>query len=131
MPPEFSMKAIGHQWYWRYEYSDFSNLIFDSYMIPTTDLVLGDPRLLDVDHRACIPYHTTARIVVTSIDVIHSLAVPSLGVKVDAIPGRLNQVSVSPTMCGVLFGICSEICGANHAFMPISLEVVSPNTLQN
>lgn len=130
MPPEFSIKAVGHQWYWSYEYSDLASVILDSYITPTTDLVVGDPRLLDVDHRACLPYHTTARVVVTSMDVIHSFAVPSLGVKVDAIPGRLNQVAVSPTICGVLFGMCSEICGANHAFMPIRLEVVSPSTFQ-
>lgn len=93
--------------------------------MPEDDLVEGDYRLLEVDNRLCLPLNLITRLVVTSTDVIHSLAVPSLGVKVDAIPGRLNQVSIQPNRYGVFYGICSEICGANHALMPIVVEVVT------
>nr|WOX01727.1 cytochrome c oxidase subunit II [Oncomelania hupensis]WOX01740.1 cytochrome c oxidase subunit II [Oncomelania hupensis]WOX01753.1 cytochrome c oxidase subunit II [Oncomelania hupensis]WOX01766.1 cytochrome c oxidase subunit II [Oncomelania hupensis]WOX01779.1 cytochrome c oxidase subunit II [Oncomelania hupensis] len=119
-----TVKSIGHQWYWSYEYSDFLNIEFDSYMIPTGDLESGDFRLLEVDHRVVLPTSTDIRILVTSADVIHSWAVPSLGVKADAIPGRLNQLSFFIKHPGVFYGQCSEICGANHSFMPIVVEAI-------
>nr|WRW54347.1 cytochrome c oxidase subunit 2 [Citrus maxima] len=120
--PAITIKAIGHQWYWTYEYSDYNSsdeqsLIFDSYMIPEDDLELGQLRLLEVDNRVVVPAKTHLRIIVTSADVLHSWAVPSLGVKCDAVPGRLNQISISVQREGVYYGQCSEICGTNHAFM--------------
>nr|YP_009317673.1 cytochrome c oxidase subunit II [Melophus lathami]AOY34846.1 cytochrome c oxidase subunit II [Melophus lathami] len=123
--PDLTMKAIGHQWYWTYEYTDVKDLTFDSYMIPTTDLPLGHFRLLEVDHRAIVPMNSTIRVIVTADDVIHSWAVPSLAVKTDAIPGRLNQTSFFASRPGVFYGQCSEICGANHSFMPIVVESTS------
>nr|QHE65361.1 cytochrome c oxidase subunit II [Neptuneopsis gilchristi] len=123
-----TVKTIGHQWYWSYEYSDFLDIEFDSYMIPSNELEPGDFRLLEVDHRVILPTQTDIRVLVTSADVIHSWAVPSLGVKVDAIPGRLNQLSFFIKYPGIFYGQCSEICGANHSFMPIVLEAVPLKT---
>nr|YP_009944007.1 cytochrome c oxidase subunit II [Rhabdornis inornatus]QOD95851.1 cytochrome c oxidase subunit II [Rhabdornis inornatus] len=120
--PDLTLKAIGHQWYWTYEYTDFKELTFDSYMIPTSDLPLGHFRLLEVDHRVIVPTKSKVRVIVTADDVLHSWAVPSLGVKTDAIPGRLNQTSFLASRPGVYYGQCSEICGANHSFMPIVVE---------
>nr|QLI49135.1 cytochrome c oxidase subunit II [Natrix natrix] len=120
--PYLTIKATGHQWYWNYEYSDKTSISFDSYMIQTKDLQNGSPRLLEVDHRMIMPTNLQARIVVTAEDVLHSWAVPSLGVKVDAVPGRLNQIPLATSRTGVYFGQCSEICGANHSFMPIAVE---------
>nr|ALR69114.1 cytochrome c oxidase subunit II [Garrulax lanceolatus] len=122
--PDLTLKAIGHQWYWTYEYTDFKDLTFDSYMTPTTELPLGHFRLLEVDHRVIVPMNSTIRVIVTADDVLHSWAVPSLGVKTDAIPGRLNQTSFLTPRPGVYYGQCSEICGANHSFMPIVVEAV-------
>nr|YP_009743682.1 cytochrome c oxidase subunit II [Notocochlis gualtieriana]QIE11999.1 cytochrome c oxidase subunit II [Notocochlis gualtieriana] len=119
-----TLKSIGHQWYWSYEYSDFLNIEFDSYMIPTNDLEKGDFRLLEVDHRIVLPTQTDIRVLVTSADVIHSWTVPALGVKADAVPGRLNQLSFYIKYPGVFYGQCSEICGANHSFMPIVVEAI-------
>nr|YP_010939795.1 cytochrome c oxidase subunit II [Charonia tritonis]QJF73048.1 cytochrome c oxidase subunit II [Charonia tritonis]WLF86354.1 cytochrome c oxidase subunit II [Charonia tritonis] len=119
-----TVKSIGHQWYWSYEYSDFLDIEFDSYMIPTNELEPGDFRLLEVDHRVVLPTQTDIRVLVTSADVIHSWTVPSLGVKADAVPGRLNQLSFYIKYPGVFYGQCSEICGANHSFMPIVLEAI-------
>nr|QNH82283.1 cytochrome c oxidase subunit II [Notocochlis sp. HL-2020] len=119
-----TLKSIGHQWYWSYEYSDFLNIEFDSYMIPTNDLESGDFRLLEVDHRIVLPTQTDIRVLVTSADVIHSWTVPALGVKADAVPGRLNQLSFYIKYPGVFYGQCSEICGANHSFMPIVVEAI-------
>nr|AVW86114.1 cytochrome c oxidase subunit 2 [Melaenis sp. YZ-2018] len=129
--PSFTLKTIGHQWYWSYEYSDFSNIEFDSYMTPTEDLTAGQFRLLEVDNRAVLPMQTEIRILVTAADVIHSWTVPSLGVKVDAIPGRLNQLGVYISRPGVFYGQCSEICGANHSFMPIAIESVDFSSFTN
>nr|QNS38381.1 cytochrome c oxidase subunit II [Calyptomena viridis] len=120
--PDLTLKAIGHQWYWSYEYTDFKNLSFDSYMLPPTELPLGHFRLLEVDNRIVIPMESLTRVIVTADDVLHSWAIPSLGVKTDAIPGRLNQTSFITTRPGVFYGQCSEICGANHSFMPIVVE---------
>nr|QHD18704.1 cytochrome c oxidase subunit II [Epitonium scalare] len=122
--PGLTVKSIGHQWYWSYEYSDFLNINFDSYMIPTDELEMGDFRLLEVDHRMVLPALMDIRVLVGSADVIHSWTVPSLGVKVDAIPGRLNQLSFYMSHSGVFYGQCSEICGANHSFMPIVVESI-------
>lgn len=93
-------------------------------MVPENRLIKGDYRLLETDNRICLPFGVQTRFIVTSIDVIHSLAIPSFGIKVDAIPGRLNQITVCPNVIGVYYGICSEICGANHALMPICVEVI-------
>nr|ABW71598.1 cytochrome oxidase subunit II [Gracupica nigricollis] len=120
--PDLTLKAIGHQWYWTYEYTDLKELTFDSYMIPTSDLPLGHFRLLEVDHRVIVPAESKVRVIVTADDVLHSWAVPSLGVKTDAIPGRLNQTAFLASRPGIYYGQCSEICGANHSFMPIVVE---------
>nr|ABB83936.1 cytochrome oxidase II [Simulium slossonae] len=120
--PAITLKTIGHQWYWSYEYSDFLNLEFDSYMVPTNELETNGFRLLDVDNRIVLPMNTQIRILVTAADVIHSWTIPALGVKVDGTPGRLNQTNFLMNRPGLFFGQCSEICGANHSFMPIVLE---------
>nr|YP_010133435.1 cytochrome c oxidase subunit II [Lethocerus indicus]AJG02887.1 cytochrome c oxidase subunit II [Lethocerus indicus] len=120
--PIMTVKAIGHQWYWSYEYTDFSNVEFDSYMKPTSEMEKMEFRLLDVDNRMMMPVNTQIRLLVTAADVLHSWAMPSLGIKIDATPGRLNQGSISIMRPGLMFGQCSEICGANHSFMPIVVE---------
>nr|YP_010134323.1 cytochrome c oxidase subunit II [Megabeleses liriodendrovorax]QWM93813.1 cytochrome c oxidase subunit II [Megabeleses liriodendrovorax] len=125
--PILTIKSIGHQWYWSYEYTDFNNIEFDSYMIQKNNLTLNSFRLLDVDNNMIIPMNTKMRILVSSTDVIHSWAIPSLGKKIDAIPGRLNQISLMVKRPGLFFGQCSEICGANHSFMPIVIESISMN----
>nr|YP_008080997.1 cytochrome c oxidase subunit II [Lamprotula tortuosa]AGC27339.1 cytochrome c oxidase subunit II [Lamprotula tortuosa]AHB12273.1 cytochrome c oxidase subunit II [Lamprotula tortuosa] len=125
--PMVSMKVVGHQWYWEYEYGDGSDVVsFDSYMVNGLEVSNGGYRLLEVDNRCVLPYGVDSRVLVSSADVIHAWALPSLGVKADAIPGRINQVGVHLTSSGVMFGQCSEICGVNHSFMPISVESVSP-----
>nr|ALO20627.1 cytochrome c oxidase subunit 2 [Melicertum octocostatum] len=131
--PSLTIKAIGHQWYWSYEYSDIDEgtIEFDSYMIPTSDLEVGDLRLLEVDNRIVIPVNTQVRVVITGADVIHCFTVPSLGVKADAIPGRLNQVSFLAKRPGTYYGQCSEICGSDHSFMPIVVEAVSQEKFIN
>nr|AIZ58532.1 cytochrome c oxidase subunit II [Reticulinasus faini]UYB78017.1 cytochrome c oxidase subunit II [Reticulinasus faini] len=128
--PNMSMKVIGHQWYWSYEYSDF-NIEFDSFMIPNESMNKSSFRLLDVDNRMIIPFNTNLRILISSSDVIHSWTIPSLGVKMDAVPGRLNQISTQTYRPGIYFGQCSEICGANHSFMPISMEITSLTNFMN
>nr|YP_010362086.1 cytochrome c oxidase subunit II [Chalcophora japonica]UNQ87646.1 cytochrome c oxidase subunit II [Chalcophora japonica]UVV34748.1 cytochrome c oxidase subunit II [Chalcophora japonica]WCO87668.1 cytochrome c oxidase subunit II [Chalcophora japonica] len=124
--PLVSIKTIGHQWYWSYEYSDFKGFEFDSYMKPVNQLSPFNFRLLDVDNRMVLPFNSQIRLLVTAADVIHSWTIPSIGIKIDATPGRLNQVSFLINRSGLLFGQCSEICGANHSFMPIVLESISP-----
>lgn len=131
-----TIKAIGHQWYWSYEYSDYytqdgKSIEFDSYMIPESDLNFGDLRLLEVDNRVVVPTNTNVRVIITAADVLHCWAVPSLGVKLDAVPGRLNQVAFLANREGIFYGQCSEICGANHAFMPIVVEAVNLDTYCN
>jgi cytochrome c oxidase subunit 2 len=131
--PTITLKAVGHQWYWSYEFSDYAtldggeSLNYDSYMIPEDDLTGGNLRLLEVDNRVVLPVQTHIRVLITSADVLHSWAMPSFGVKVDACPGRLNQTSVFIKREGTYFGQCSEICGVNHGFMPIVVEAVSLN----
>nr|YP_010321639.1 cytochrome c oxidase subunit II [Chironomus nipponensis]UKO31632.1 cytochrome c oxidase subunit 2 [Chironomus nipponensis]UZS77079.1 cytochrome c oxidase subunit II [Chironomus nipponensis] len=125
--PSISLKTIGHQWYWSYEYSDFSGVEFDSYMIPQNEMSLDTFRLLDVDNRVILPINNQIRILVSATDVLHSWAIPSLGVKIDASPGRLNQTNFFINRPGLFFGQCSEICGANHSFMPIVIESIPTN----
>lgn len=122
--PSVTIKTLGHQWYWTYEYTDYEDLVFDSYIVPTHELNPGQLRLLEVDNRVVLPTELTIRILVTSEDVLHSWAVPSLGLKTDAIPGRLNQTTLLSTRPGLYYGQCSEICGSNHSFIPIVLEIV-------
>nr|AQP27107.1 cytochrome c oxidase subunit 2 [Anoplotermes group sp. AD TB-2017] len=129
--PVLTLKTVGHQWYWSYEYSDFTKLEFDSYMVQQEDLQESMFRLLDTDNRVVLPMNSPIRMIVTAADVLHSWTVPSLGVKSDATPGRLNQVSFSINRPGILYGQCSEICGANHSFMPITIESVSTNQFIN
>eukprot|EP01039_Chlorochromonas_danica_P010692 gene10692-11865_t len=129
--PVVTLKVVGHQWYWSYEYSDYATLEggetlnFDSYMIPTSDLTVGTFRLLEVDNRVVLPIKTHIRVLVTAADVLHSWAIPSFGVKIDATPGRLSQISLFIKRQGVYYGQCSEICGVNHGFMPIVVRGVS------
>ena len=127
--PALTIKVTGHQWYWSYEYSDMlsedgSSIEFDSYMLPESDLELGQLRLLDVDNRLVVPSETHVRYIVTGTDVIHDFAIPALGLKIDAVPGRLNQTSALIDREGVYYGQCSEICGVWHGFMPIAIEAV-------
>nr|ARH54888.1 cytochrome c oxidase subunit 2 [Bradycellus ruficollis] len=129
--PSITLKSIGHQWYWSYEYSDFKKLEFDSYMIPTNELKNYDFRLLDVDNRIMLPFNTQIRVLVTAMDVIHSWTIPNLGVKIDATPGRLNQSNFFMNRSGLFYGQCSEICGANHSFMPIVIESIPTNMFIN
>jgi len=126
---QVSLKAIGHQWYWSYEYTDrwskSPTIRYDSYIIPSSEAPIGGARLLEVDNRTPLPYNVVVRAIVSSSDVLHSWALPSLGVKVDACPGRLNQQAFIGYRPGVYFGQCSEICGSNHSFMPIVIEFIS------
>jgi len=131
--PIVTLKVIGHAWYWSYEYSDFSSktnssIQFDSYMISEDDLEKGQLRLLEVDNSVVLPTEAHIRVLITSSDVLHSWAVPSLGVKMDACPGRLNQVSLFIKRESTFYGQCSELCGINHGFMPI--VIVSLPTMQ-
>jgi cytochrome c oxidase subunit 2 len=127
-----SLKASGHQWFWRYEYPEFSKnnttvdsfYAFDAYMTPLNDNKIGDFRLLEVDNRVNLPRQLPVRVLVTRSDVLHAWALPRLGLKVDAVPGRLNQLNMEINATGVFYGQCSEICGANHRFMPIRIQFV-------
>jgi len=124
--PAVTIKAVGHQWYWSYEYSDGEeSKNFDSFMVPESDLKDGELRLLEVDNPIYIPVNTHIRVIVTAADVLHSWAVPSFGVKIDGVPGRLNQVSLFAKREGTFYGQCSELCGVNHGFMPIVIKAVS------
>nr|ABA25885.1 cytochrome c oxidase subunit II [Brachythemis contaminata]QDA21722.1 cytochrome c oxidase subunit 2 [Deielia phaon] len=123
--PSITLKTVGHQWYWSYEYSDFKHIEFDSYMIPYNEMDPNGFRLLEVDNRTTLPMETQVRMLITAADVLHSWTVPTLGVKVDATPGRLNQTSFFISRPGLFFGQCSEICGTNHSFMPIMIESVN------
>lgn len=120
--PSITLKTVGHQWYWSYEYSDFKNIEFDSYIIPTNEITLDSFRLLDVDNRIVLPINNQIRILMSAADVLHSWTVPALGIKIDATPGRLNQTNFLINRPGLFFGQCSEICGANHSFIPIVIE---------
>ncbi len=138
--PSLTLKIIGHQWFWSYEYSDpflvdsntYKNgIFFDSYIKTTSDLTAGMFRLLETDNRIILPILLHIRLLITSSDVLHSWAVPSFGIKVDACPGRLSEASLFIKREGVFFGQCSEICGVNHAFMPIVVQSISKNNFLN
>nr|YP_009710917.1 cytochrome c oxidase subunit II [Hynobius unisacculus]QGI24111.1 cytochrome c oxidase subunit II [Hynobius unisacculus]QPC56186.1 cytochrome c oxidase subunit II [Hynobius unisacculus] len=129
--PHLTVKAIGHQWYWSYEFTNYEDLMFDSYMVPTQDLLPGQFRLLEVDNRMVVPMESPIRMLISAEDVLHSWAVPSMGIKTDAIPGRLNQTTFIASRPGVYYGQCSEICGANHSFMPIVVEATPLKHFQN
>lgn len=118
--PIITLKILGNQWFWSYEYSDFKNISFDSYI--KVWLNKWDFRLLDVDNRVILPHKAKIRILISSNDVIHAWTIPRLGVKVDAVPGRLNQTFIFIDKLGLFFGQCSEICGVNHRFIPICVE---------
>lgn len=128
---KLSIKTIGHQWYWTYEYSDFLNIEFDSFIIPTDQLKTNEFRLLDVDNRCILPFNFPIRILTTSIDVIHAWTVPALGIKIDSTPGRLNQTILIINRPGLFFGQCSEICGTNHRFIPIVVESTNFSNFKN
>lgn len=128
---EMTVKAIGHQWYWSYEYPDHGEIVFDSFMLPDEEVGADGLRLLEVDNRLVLPVDTTVRVLVTSTDVLHAWAVPAFGVKIDTVPGRLNEVWVRATREGVFYGQCSELCGVNHGFMPIAVEIVSKEAFED
>jgi cytochrome c oxidase subunit 2 len=123
--PEMTLKAIGRQWYWSYEYPDNGNFTFDAYMIAEPDLTEDQLRLYDVDNPVVLPVDTDIRLLTTASDVIHAWAMPALGVKMDAVPGRINETWLRINEPGVYYGQCSELCGDYHAFMPIKIEAVS------
>ena len=121
---EVTIKAIGYQWYWGYEYPD-ENIVFDSYMIADKDLKEGQPRLLAVDNEVVVPVNKVVKVMITANDVLHAWALPSFGVKRDAVPGRINETWFKAERTGTFYGQCSELCGIKHAFMPITVNVVS------
>tara|TARA_B100000941_G_scaffold286230_1_gene259436 strand:- start:114 stop:962 length:849 start_codon:yes stop_codon:yes gene_type:complete len=123
-PAEVTVKAIGYQWYWGYEYPD-ENIIFDSYMIEDEDLKPGQPRLLTVDNEVVVPVNKVVKVLITANDVLHAWALPSFGVKRDAVPGRINETWFRADRTGTFYGQCSELCGIKHAFMPITVKVVT------
>ena len=123
-PADVTIKAIGYQWYWGYEYPD-ENIIFESYMIEEKDLKPGQPRLLSVDNEIVVPVNKVVKVLITANDVLHAWALPSFGVKRDAVPGRINETWFKADRTGTFYGQCSELCGVKHAFMPITVNVVS------
>lgn len=122
---DLTIKVVGSQWYWSYSYPDNNGIEFDSRMIDTKDLKPGQLRLLEVDNRIIVPQGKVIKFLITASDVIHSFAVPSLGIKMDAVPGKVNETWTKIDKKGVYYGQCSELCGVNHGFMPIAIEVVS------
>lgn len=123
--PEMTLKVTGHQWYWTYNYPDHGDFSFDSIPVAEAELQPGQPRLLTVDNKVVLPIETDIQVLVTADDVIHNWAVPALGLKKDATPGRVNETWVRITKEGTFYGMCSELCGVNHYFMPIQIEAVS------
>ena len=126
---DVTVKAIGYQWYWGYEYPD-ENIIFDSYMIETKDLKKDQPRLLAVDNEVVVPVNKVVKVLITANDVLHAWALPSFGVKRDAVPGRINETWFKAEKVGTYYGQCSELCGIKHAFMPITVRVVTDEEYQ-
>ena len=122
---DMTVKAIGHQWYWTYEYPDHGDITFDATMLTDDERKPGQPRLLSVDNRIVVPVNKIVRVQVTADDVLHAWSIPAFGVKIDAVPGRLNEVWFKAERTGVYYGQCSELCGVNHGFMPIRVDVVS------
>lgn len=127
---ELTIKVAGYQWYWNYTYPDHGNFSFDSYMVPDSELKPGQKRLLEVDNRLVIPENTVVKFLITGADVIHSFAVPALGIKMDGVPGRVNETWTKVSKKGIYYGQCSELCGVNHGFMPIALEVVGKDEFE-
>ena len=123
-PADVTIKAIGYQWYWGYEYPD-ENIVFDSYMIEDSELQPGQPRLLTVDNEIVVPVDKVVKVLITANDVLHAWALPSFGVKRDAVPGRINETWFKADRTGTFYGQCSELCGIKHAFMPITVKVVT------
>ncbi|HML07492.1 MAG TPA: cytochrome c oxidase subunit II [Xanthobacteraceae bacterium] len=123
--PDLTVKATGKQWYWSYSYPDNGNFEFDSLIVDEKDLKPGQPRLLTVDNEMVVPVNKIVHVLVTGADVIHSFAVPSFGIKIDAVPGRINDTWFKATSEGMFHGQCSELCGKDHAFMPITVRVVN------
>jgi len=126
---DVTIKAIGYQWYWGYEYPD-ENIIFDSYMIEDKDLLPGQPRLLAVDNEVIVPVNKVVKVLITANDVLHAWALPAFGVKRDAMPGRVNETWFKADRVGTFYGQCSELCGIKHAFMPITVKVVTEEEYQ-
>ena len=126
---DLTIKAVGYQWYWGYEYPD-ENIIFDSYMIEEKDLKADQPRLLTVDNEVVVPVNKVVKVLITANDVLHAWALPSFGVKRDAVPGRINETWFKAEKEGTYYGQCSELCGIKHAFMPITVKVVSEEDYQ-
>ena len=126
---DVTIKAIGYQWYWGYEYPD-ENIIFDSYMVEDKDLKANQPRLLAVDNEVVVPVNKVVKVLITANDVLHAWALPSFGVKRDAVPGRINETWFKAEKTGTYYGQCSELCGIKHAFMPITVKVVSEEEYQ-
>lgn len=122
---DLTIKAIGYQWYWGYEYPDHGDIAFESLMLKDDELAPGQPRLLATDTDVVVPVNATVRVIVTAEDVIHSWAMPAFGVKMDAVPGRINETWFRATQTGTFYGQCSELCGIEHAFMPITVKVVT------
>lgn len=132
---EMTVKVIGHQWYWQYEYPEAkdgsgNSFTFDSYIIKDADIKPGQKRLLEVDNRIVLPINTNVRVITTSADVIHNWAMPALGIKMDAVPGRINETWLNIQRPGIYYGQCSELCGVGHGFMPIAIEAVSKEKYQ-
>ena len=121
---DVTIKAVGYQWYWGYEYPD-ENIIFDSYMVDEKDLKENQPRLLTVDNEVYVPVNKVIKVMITANDVLHAWALPSFGVKRDAVPGRINETWFKADRIGTYYGQCSELCGIKHAFMPITVNVVT------
>ena len=121
---EMTVKVIGNQWYWTYEYPDHNEISFSSYLIPESELKAGQKRLLDVDKPLVLPVNTKIRVLVTANDVLHSFAVPAFGIKIDAVPGRLNEIWIEVVKPGIYYGQCSELCGELHAYMPIVVHAI-------
>ncbi len=122
---DMTIKAIGRQWYWSYEYPDHDNFTFDATMVATEDLEEGQKRLLDTDNPVVLPVNTKIRLLITASDVLHAFALPAMGIKLDAVPGRINETWIEITREGTFYGQCSEICGTGHSYMPITVKAVS------
>ena len=123
---DMTLKVVGHQWYWSYEYPDHGNFTFDANMIADADLKPGQHRLMETDNRVILPVGRKVRLLITATDVLHSWSISDFGVRLDAVPGRLNETWVEINKPGLYFGFCSELCGVNHAYMPITVEAVPP-----
>lgn len=128
---DMTIKAIGRQWYWSYEYPDHGNFTFDAYLVAEEDLQEGQVRLLDTDNPVVLPVDTNIRVLVTASDVLHNFAMPSFGVKLDGVPGRINETWFRITRTGTFYGQCSELCGTGHAYMPITIKAVTPEAFED